>query len=72
VEDESKLTDHDGNVLPDAYLVKRGSTARDMAFKIHTDLGQNFIRGINARTHRTVGHDYVLQDGDIMSIVTRK
>jgi ribosome-binding ATPase YchF (GTP1/OBG family) len=72
VEDENKLTDHDGNVLPDAYLVKRGSTARDMAFKIHTDLGQNFIRGINARTHRTVGHDYVLQDGDIMSIVTRK
>ena len=72
VEDENKLTDHDGNVLPDAYLIKRGSTARDLAFKIHTDLGQNFIRGINARTHRTVGQEYVLQDGDIMTIVTRK
>ncbi|MFP4545333.1 MAG: redox-regulated ATPase YchF [Methanomassiliicoccales archaeon] len=72
VEDEHKLTDHDGNVLPDAYLVPRGSTARDLAYKVHTDLGENFIRGINARTHRTVGHDYELQDGDIINIVSRK
>lgn len=72
VEDENKLTDHDGNVLPDAYLVKKGSTARDLAYKIHTDLGDNFIRGVNARTHRTVGQEYVLQDGDVMTIITRK
>ncbi|MBM4237757.1 MAG: TGS domain-containing protein [Euryarchaeota archaeon] len=72
VEDENKLTDHDGNVLPDAYLVERGSNARDLAYKIHTELGDNFIRAINARTHRTVGHDYILQDGDIITIVARK
>jgi ribosome-binding ATPase YchF (GTP1/OBG family) len=72
VEDESKWTDHGGNVLPDAFLIRRGATAKDLAFKIHTDLGNNFIRGINARTKRVVGHDYVLQDGDIISIVTKK
>lgn len=72
VEDESKWTDHGGNVLPDAFLIRRGSTAKDLAYKIHTDLGDNFIRGINARTKRVVGHDYVLQDGDIISIVTKK
>jgi len=72
VEDESHWTDHGGNVLPDAFLIKRGSTAKDLAYKIHTDLGDNFIRGINARTKRVVGHDYVLQDGDIISIVTKK
>ena len=69
VEDEGKLTDKDGRVLPDAFLLKRGSTAKDMAFKVHTDLGKHFIRAINARTHRVVGADYVLQDGDVIKIV---
>jgi ribosome-binding ATPase YchF (GTP1/OBG family) len=72
VEDEHKLTDHDGNVLPDAYLVKKGTTARELAFRVHTDLGENFIRAINVRTQRTVGHDHVLDDGDIMTIVSRR
>jgi hypothetical protein len=69
VEDEGKLTDKDGRVLPDAYLMKRGCTAKDMAFKVHTDLGKKFIRAINARTKRVVGHDYILQDGDVIKIV---
>ncbi len=69
VEDESKLTDKEGRVLPDAYLMKRGSTAVDLAFKVHTDLGKNFIRAIDARTKRVVGHDHELQDCDVIKIV---
>ena len=72
VEDETRLTDHAGNVLPDAHLIRRGSTARDLAYKIHTDLGEGFIRAINAKTKRIVGHDYVLQDGDVITIISRK
>ena len=72
VEDETKLTDHDGRVLPDAFLVKNGTTARELAYKVHTDLGENFIRAINVRTHRTVGNDYVLQNNDVVTIVARK
>ncbi|MEM2899242.1 MAG: redox-regulated ATPase YchF [Thermoplasmata archaeon] len=69
VEDEGKLTDKEGRVLPDAYLLKRGSVARDLAFKVHTDLGKNFIRAINARTKRTIGAEYELADGDVIKIV---
>ena len=72
VEDEHKLTDHDGNVLPDAFLMPRGSTAKNLAYKVHTDLGENFIRAVNVRSQRTVGHDYVLEDGDILTIVSRR
>jgi ribosome-binding ATPase YchF (GTP1/OBG family) len=72
VEDENKFTDHFGRVLPDAFLVPRGTTARDFAYKIHTDLGDKFIRAVNARTKRTVGADYELQDGDIIRIVANK
>jgi ribosome-binding ATPase YchF (GTP1/OBG family) len=72
VEDESRLTDHDGRVLPDAFLVPKGTTARGLAYKVHTDLGESFIRAINVRTHRTVGSDYVLQNNDVLTIVSRK
>ena len=70
VEDENKLTDHNGRVLPDAYLLKKGSTALDLAFKIHTDLGKHFIRAIDARTKRVVGKDHILKHGDVISIVS--
>jgi ribosome-binding ATPase YchF (GTP1/OBG family) len=69
VEDEHHLTDKEGRVLPDAHLIPRGSTAKDLAYKVHTDLGDHFIRAIDARTHRVIGADHQLQDGDIISII---
>ncbi len=72
VEDENKYTDHFGRVLPDAFLIPRGSTARDLAYKVHTELGDKFIRAVNAKTKRTVGSDYVLQDGDVIRIVANR
>lgn len=68
VEDEHKYTDKDGKVLPDAHLMKNGSTARDLAYKVHTDLGDHFIRAIDCRTQRTIGHDHQLKDGDVIKI----
>ena len=69
VEDETHLTDKEGRILPDAHFMKRGSTAKDLAYKVHTDLGDHFIRAIDARTHRVVGADYKLKDGDVIRIV---
>ena len=71
VEDETRWTDKKGNVLPDAFMVPRGSTAKDLAFKVHTDLGDHFIRGIDARTKMVVGHDHPLTEGDVVKIVAR-
>ncbi|MFW3147056.1 MAG: redox-regulated ATPase YchF [Thermoplasmatota archaeon] len=68
VEDEHHFTDKDRNVLPDAHLIKNGSTARDLAFKVHTDLGEHFIKAIDCRTHRTIGSDHPLKDGDVVKI----
>ncbi|MCK4366479.1 MAG: redox-regulated ATPase YchF [Thermoplasmata archaeon] len=71
VEDENKWTDKDGRVLPDAYLLPRGSNAKDLAYEVHTDLGDNFIRAIDGRTKRVLGADHELKDGDIITIVAR-
>ena len=69
VEDETHLTDKEGRILPDAHFMKRGSTAKDLAYKVHTDLGDHFIRAIDARTHRIIGADYKLKDGDVIRII---
>jgi ribosome-binding ATPase YchF (GTP1/OBG family) len=69
VEDETHLTDKEGRILPDAHFMKKGSTAKDLAYKVHTDLGDHFIRAIDARTHRVVGAEYELKDGDVIRIV---
>lgn len=70
VEDENKYTDHFGNVLPDAILVSSGSTAYELACAIHTDLGKGMLYAINAKTKLRVKKDYMLQDGDVIKIVS--
>lgn len=72
VEDDGRYTDHFGRILPDAFLMPRGSNAKDLAYKVHSDLGDKFIRAVNAKTKRTVGADYILQDGDVIKIVANK
>lgn len=70
VEDETKLSDKNGNVLPDAYVMPGGSTALQLAAKIHTDLAKGFLYAIDARTGMRLGGDHVLKDRDILKIVS--
>jgi ribosome-binding ATPase YchF (GTP1/OBG family) len=72
VEDTEHLADHNGKVLPDAYLVPYGTTARQFAYIIHTELGEGFIYAVEAREKKRVGEDYILKDRDILSIVSAK
>jgi hypothetical protein len=70
VENENKFTDKKDNVLPDAYLLPEGSTALDLAYKIHTDIGDKFIGAIDCRTKKKVGKDHILKNNDIIKIIT--
>jgi hypothetical protein len=70
VEDENKFSDSSGNVLPDAILLKRGSTAKDLAFKIHTDIGKNMLYAVDVKAKIRIGKDHVLKDNDIVRIVS--
>jgi len=72
VEDAERMSDHKGRVLPDVYLVKRGTTARELAYKIHTDLGNSFLFAIEARSKMRVGEDYQIKDRDVLKIVSVK
>ena len=67
----SKLADSKGNILPDCFLLPKGSTALDFAFFLHTDFGNNFIKAIDARSKRALGKDYELKNRDALEIVTK-
>ena len=71
VQDENKYTDQKGNVLPDGILLKRGSNPRQLAYLVHTDIGDNFMHAVDARSKMRIASDYELKDGDIISIITR-
>jgi ribosome-binding ATPase YchF (GTP1/OBG family) len=70
VEDETKLTDKDGRVLPDAYVMKGGSTALDLARTVHSELAEGFLYGVDARTGKRLAADHVLSNRDIVKIVS--
>jgi ribosome-binding ATPase YchF (GTP1/OBG family) len=71
VEDESKLCDSKGNVLPDALLLKRGSTPFDLAGAVHTDFQKSFIGAIDCRKKMKVGKDYAVKDRDVLKILIK-
>ncbi len=66
-----KLEDSEGRVLPDCFLMPPKSTALDFAYKIHTDIGNNFVTAINVRTKKPVGREYVLKHRDVIEIMTK-
>lgn len=70
VEDENKYTDHFGNVLPDAFLVKRGTTAMELAETVHTDLAKHMLYAVDAKKKLRVTKSYVLKDQDVVKIVS--
>ena len=72
VEDLEHLSDHDGRVLPDVYLVPKGTTAHNFAYVIHTELGEGFLYAIDARGKKRIGEDAILKDRDVISIVSAK
>ncbi len=70
VEDETKLSDKDGNVLPDAYVMRGGSTALDLARLVHTELAQSFLYAIDARSGKRLAADHKLSNRDVVKIVS--
>ena len=70
VEDEGKYCNAKGVVLPDALLMPKGSTPRDLAFKIHTDIGKGFLYAVDAKTKMRIKDSAELKTGDVIKIVS--
>jgi len=70
VEDETKLTNKNGDVLPDAKLLPHDSTAKDLAGLIHADIAKGFLHAIDCKTKQRIGGDHKLKNGDVIKIVS--
>jgi len=70
VEDEFKLTDKKGNILPDVWLLPEGSTAKNLAEAIHSDLAKGFLYAVDARTKQRIAATHQLKNGDIIKITS--
>jgi len=71
VYDDSTWTDKEGNVLPDAFLMQAGSTPLDLAYMVHTDIGEGFIRAIDCKSKMVIGKEHPLKDGDVVRIISK-
>ncbi len=70
VEDETKLTNKNGDILPDAKLLPRDSTAKDLAGLIHADIAKGFLHAIDCKTKQRIGGDHKLKSGDVIKIIS--
>ena len=70
VSDPNKLSDKKGNVLPDAFLMKNGSSVQDLAGDIHTELSKGIVYAVDVRNGLRLPGDYQIKDRDVLSIVS--
>jgi ribosome-binding ATPase YchF (GTP1/OBG family) len=70
VENETRWTDGSGAVLPDAFLLPRGSTPNDLAYAVHSDIGDGYLHAVDARSDRRIGEDHELEEGDVIKVVS--
>ncbi|MGC8849369.1 MAG: TGS domain-containing protein, partial [Candidatus Bathyarchaeia archaeon] len=66
----SNLSDKEGNILPDAFLIPPEATIKDLAAQIHTDLAKGLLYAVDARTGLRLPVEYKLRDRDIVHIVS--
>ena len=70
VEDETKLINKDGVILPDTKLLPQDSTAKDLAVLIHADIAKGFLHAIDCKTKQRISGDQKLKNGDVIKIVS--
>jgi ribosome-binding ATPase YchF (GTP1/OBG family) len=70
VQNETRWTDGQGQVLPDALLLPSGASPRDLAYAVHSDIGEGYLHAVDARSGRRIADDYELAEGDVIRIVS--
>ncbi|MBS3061156.1 MAG: redox-regulated ATPase YchF [Candidatus Diapherotrites archaeon] len=64
-----KLEDSNGKILPDCFLMPPHTTALAFAYKLHTTMGEGFIKAIDVKTKQMVGKEHELKHRDAIEIV---
>jgi ribosome-binding ATPase len=72
IADIQRFSDKHGNVLPDIYLMRSGSTVEDLAKEIHSELAKGLLYALDGRDGLRLPVNYQLKDRDVLSIVSAR
>ncbi|WP_284009857.1 redox-regulated ATPase YchF [Haloarcula pelagica] len=70
VQNDTNWTDGQGNILPDAFLLPQGSTPKDLAYAVHSDIGDGYIHAVDARKEMRISDSEELGEGSVIKIVS--
>lgn len=70
VRNASDWTDADGRMLPDAELLPAGATPVDLAYAIHSEIGDGYLSAVDARSGRAISEDHTLAERAVVRIVS--
>jgi len=70
VQNDTRWTDGQGNVLPDAHLLPRGSTPKDLAYAVHSDIGDGYTHAVDARKEMRISDEEALTEGAVIKIIS--
>ncbi|RXK51701.1 redox-regulated ATPase YchF [Halorientalis pallida] len=59
-----------GEFLQDCFVLPEDATAEEFAYFLHSDIGEGFLHGVDARSGRQVGADTDLDHRDVLEVVT--
>ncbi|MEM5831998.1 MAG: YchF-related putative GTPase [Candidatus Aenigmatarchaeota archaeon] len=68
VENENKLSDKKGNILPNAILLEKDAKTIDLAEKIHSEIAKSFLYATEIKSRKRIGKDYILNHRDVIKI----
>ncbi len=71
VSNETRYSNNNGDVLPDAFLMPEGSTPVDLARNLHTRLVDTYVLAIDAKSGARLPRDYSLRHRDVIKIRTQ-
>ena len=70
VQDATHWTDGQDNVLPDAVLLPSGSTPKDLAYAVHSDIGDGYLHAVDARKDMRISDEQELEEGDVIKVAS--
>jgi ribosome-binding ATPase YchF (GTP1/OBG family) len=70
VYDQTRYTDSEGRVLPEARLVPKNTNLKEFASKIHTELAKGFIYAIDVKSGKRLGAEHLVEDNMVVKIVS--
>ena len=50
----------------------KNTTALEFAFRVHTDIGNKFIKAVDLKTKQVIGKEHILKHRDVVEIITGK